>query len=403
LGLAPPLTNGRLRRVPPRRRLERARSAAYVLLSYTVATLWQERARFLSAILAVAFSATLVSVQWGVVLGIYACTSLPIDRSRADVWVGAPSVASVDAGLPISESHLTRLAGLPGVERTEPYILGHASWVRGDGTQESAAVIGSRLTDESLGASTDLTPGQQALLAEPGAVIVDEADQKRLGIRAAGDHVEVSGHRVRVVGFVHGAKGLSEPYLFCSLDTARLLCGLAPDQTTYLLARCRTPADAEAVTQRLSRYSDLSAHTSTAFSARTRRHWLFETPGGMATTFLGILALLVGAAVTRQTLYAATLASVREFALLRALGIRRWRIGLFVLCESLGVGVVGVLIALPLLFGLGEGAALVIGTPMLLPADLLAVILAATVLLTVLSGLATLRSLRLMDPLTLLR
>jgi putative ABC transport system permease protein len=366
-------------------------------------TLWQERARFLSAILAVAFSATLVSVQWGIVLGIYATTSLPIDHACADVWVGAPGVASVDAGLPITENHLSRLASLAGVERVEPYVLGHASWVRTDGIQEACLVIGSRLAEGSLGAVRQLTPAQRVRLAEPGAVVVDEADLKRLGIRGVGDRVEMSGKHVRVVGVVQGAKGLSAPYVFCSLDTARLLLGLPSDQTTYLLARCRTPADAERAVNRLGAYSDLSAYTSAAFSSRTRRHWLFDTPGGLATTFLAVLALVVGAIVTRQTLYAATLASVREFALLRALGIRRWRIGLFVVCESFGVGILGVLIALPLLFGLGHWAGVLIGTGLLLPWWLLSAILVITVFLAILSGLATLRSLRLMDPITLLR
>src|SRR5207248_646537 len=147
---------------------------------------------------------------------------------------------------------------------------------------------------------------QRARLAEPGAVVVDEANRKRLGIRGVGDRVEMSGKQVRVVGLVQGAKGLSAPYVFCSLDTARMLLGLPSDQTTYLLARCRTPADAERVVERLGPYSDLSAYTSAAFSSRTRQHWLFDTPGGLATTFLAVLALVVGAIVTRQTLYAAT-------------------------------------------------------------------------------------------------
>jgi putative ABC transport system permease protein len=402
LVFALPLPSASPSPVPPALRLERARSSVWLLGAYTLATLWQERARYLSAILAVAFSATLVSVQWGVVLGIYSSTSLPIDRARADVWVGAPAVASVDAGLPISETHLSRLAGLPGVEQVEPYILGHASWVRGDGTQEACLVIGSRLANGALGVIADLTPGQRARLAEPGAVVVDESECTRLGIAAVGEPVELSGHHVRVVGFVRGAKGLSAPYVFCSLDTARSLLGLVSDQTTYLLARCRTSADAQRVAERVGRYPDLSAYTRAAFSAQTRRHWLFGTPGGVATTFLAALALLVGAAVTRQTLYAATLASIREFALLRALGIPRWRIAVFVVCQAFGVGLVGVLLALPLLFLLGHAAAYLIGTPMLLPAGLLAAILAATVLLALLSGLATLRSLRLMEPITLL-
>ena len=59
------------------------------------------------------------------------------------------------------------------------------------------------------------------------------------------------GQRVRVVGLVHGLKSIGGPYIFCSIATARQLLRLRPDQTTYLLARCRTPEDARAVVQRL--------------------------------------------------------------------------------------------------------------------------------------------------------
>ena len=41
--------------------------------------------------------------------------------------------------------------------------------------------------------------------------------------------------------------------------------------------------------------------------------------------FTTLLGLLVGAAITSQSLFGATVASLREFAVLRAMGIPRWR------------------------------------------------------------------------------
>ena len=58
-----------------------------------------------------------------------------------------------------------------------------------------------------------------------------------------------AGQRVRVVGLVHGVKSLAGPYVFCSVGTARPLLHLLPDQTTYLLARCRHPEDVPVVVQ----------------------------------------------------------------------------------------------------------------------------------------------------------
>ncbi len=68
------------------------------LVAYTWAILWRERSRYLSAVLAVTFCAVLINLQWGMVLGIYAATSIPVDRTRADIWVGAPGLPSVDVG-----------------------------------------------------------------------------------------------------------------------------------------------------------------------------------------------------------------------------------------------------------------------------------------------------------------
>jgi len=378
-------------------------SGGRLLLTYTASFLWHERPRFLSAVLAVTFSAALIALQAGLVLGIYAGTSIPVDHTDADVWVGAPRVPSVDGGLGISENQLARVAGLPCVRRVEPLLLGYSSWVRPNGTREGCIVIGSRLADGSLGAVRELSAEQRVRLTEPGAVILDQSDAARLGVRTIGATAEVAGQRVRVVGLVNGLKGLSGPFIFCSLDTARQLVGVLPDQVTYLLVRCRQPEDALTVVEALRPHADLSVFTSTEFSRRTRLHWLTETPGGLATVLMAGLALLVGAVVTRQSLYAATIASVREYALLRALGIRRRRIATFVLGQSLGVGLAGVLLALPVIAALGEVMWLIVGVHPLLPWWLLGAFLIVTVGMAFLSGLATLRSLRLMDPVMLLR
>src|SRR5947207_4772028 len=98
-------------------------------MSYALTTLWHERQRFLSAILAVAFSALLIALQCGLLLGLFAITSLPVDRTTlADIWVTAPGVVSVDIGRPIRETYLGTVESYSGVERAEPFIQGFAYW-----------------------------------------------------------------------------------------------------------------------------------------------------------------------------------------------------------------------------------------------------------------------------------
>jgi putative ABC transport system permease protein len=350
----------------------------------------------------------LVASQSGLVLGILSYTSMPIDRSGAHLWVMNRDVETFLHSHPMREAWLLRLAGDPGVERVEVYLYGLASWHKpGQGSSDTCCVIGSRLEEGALGAVSDLTPAMRSALSEPGAVVVDRSDLGRLGLsRGVGEVAEVAGRRVRVVGLVKGFVSTTSPYVLCSLETARRLLPLfqeRPDLTMYLLARCRSPADASAVAARLRAwYPDMAAFTREDFSRRTRLYWLTQFKAGIAMGFTGVLALVVGLVVTSQTLYAAVAASLREYAVLEALGIPTWRMAALVLAQSFWIGLVGMALALPGAFGVA-GCAGWFDIRVLLPGWLLSTTAAATLATALFSGLAALRSLRLIEPTSLLR
>src|SRR5256885_6969808 len=97
-------------------------------MSYALSTLWYERQRYLPGVLAVAFSALLIALQCGLLLGLFSITSIPIDHTRADIWMGTPAVLSVDLGRPISSSYLARAASFPEVAECEVYVQGFSYW-----------------------------------------------------------------------------------------------------------------------------------------------------------------------------------------------------------------------------------------------------------------------------------
>src|SRR5438105_9801385 len=151
-------------------------------MSYALATLWHERQRYLPGVLAVAFSALLIALQCGLLLGLFSITSLPIDNNDAHLWMGATGVLSVDLGKPIPESYFSRLASQRGVKRTELYYQGFTYWSKPSGGQELCMIVGPNLDRDSLGAIRQLSPEMRDLLTEPDAIIVDESDLGRLGI-----------------------------------------------------------------------------------------------------------------------------------------------------------------------------------------------------------------------------
>jgi putative ABC transport system permease protein len=370
-------------------------------MSYALNTLWYERARFFPGVLAVAFSALLIALQCGLLLGLFSITSIPIDMAGAHIWVGYPDVSSVDLGRPIPEAWQSYLA-MPEVESVEPYIEGFGYWDKPSGGMELCLVIGTRLAPGSFSPIDQLTEDHRRLLAMPGAVVVDEGEFGRLGITKVGDTTEIVGKRVRVVGTVSGLRSLAGPYVFCSLETARGILRPPPGQVTFLLARCKDKQDAPRVVAQLQKYSyKLSAATAEDFSFHSRWHWLTKTKAGVALGLAAILGLMVGAVVTYQTLRSATVASLKEYAVLRALGIPRGRMMMMVLAQSFWVGLAGIVLAVPLIHLLAWVGN--IGAKVILPWWLWTGATSITMAVALLSGLLALRTLRNVEPVTLLR
>jgi putative ABC transport system permease protein len=375
-------------------------------MSYALQTLWHERSRYASGVLAVTFSAVLIALQCGLLLGLFKITSIPIDNTSADLWVGSTGVPSVDLGKPIPTWYLSRVAGTPGVTSVELYIGNFANFTKPIGGTELCFVLGSEIDPGAAGAATMLTREQLDALTLPDSIIVDQSDVKRLGLDTPDGKAKINGKEVRLVGTVKGLKSLAAPWVFCSLHTARHLLGfmLPPDHVTYLLARCESPERAKQVAAELkAEYpSDMCAFTAQEFSLKSREYWLLRTKAGVAIGYAALLGLVVGAVITAQTLYSATAANAKEFAILLALGIPRWRISRMVLAQSFWVGVVGIVLAYPTC-QLLRYAARQVGAEVDLRWEVLLGTAVVTVGMALASGVAALRSVRQIEPMSLLR
>jgi putative ABC transport system permease protein len=374
-------------------------------MSIALQTLWHERTRYASGVLAVTFSAVLIALQCGLLLGLFKITSIPIDNTSADVWVGSTKVMSVDLGRPIPESYLTRVAGREGIRSVESYVAAFASFAKPAGGTEMCFLLGSSLDSDAAGAAKVLSREQLDMLTMPNAIIVDESDLDRLGVLHE-KKAKINGKEVLVVGTVKGLMSLAAPWVFCSVHTARHLLGfmLPADHVTYYLAKCDSPARAgELAAELKAEYpDDMGVYTADQFSTGSRKYWLFRTKAGIAIGYAALLGLLVGAVITAQTLYSATAANAKEFAILLALGIPRWRISAMVLSQSFWVGIIGIALAYPVCLGLKYGARQV-GADVDLRWEVLAGTAVITVGMALVAGFFALRSVRQIEPMNLLR
>lgn len=356
----------------------------------------------MAGVLAVAFSAVLMAVQGGVLVGLVATVSAPVDDSPADIWIGAKHTPSADNGGPIDRRFRNRLHMHPGIERTDEYIQEFTRWWNPKAGTVLVILCGLNLNPNGIGPLSLLSPELQIALSEPGAVAIDREDKSKLGIEKAGEVAEIHGQHVRVVGFLDDMASMTGCYVFCSAPTARKLIHYRQDQTTYLLATVKDPSDRQSVIKDLRSLPDVDVFSKNEFSAKSRWYWILQTKSGLAVGFTAVLGLIVGAVVTSQTLYAATASMLRELAVLKSLGVPSWRMNFFVVEQSAVIGVIGLLLALPLSLA-AEYIGNTVGTKIQVAPALMGLTVIIILAMSLLSGAVALRSLSRVDPAELLR
>jgi len=375
---------------------------------FSIRILWRDGRRYSAAVIAVAFSHMLLVAQCGLILGVLGTGSYPIENARADIWIATPETAAIVHTRPIPESWLLRLAEQPEVVQVESVLMGMALWhMPNHGDAELCCLVAAELGESSLGIVRTIPPALRDQLTERGTVVVDEGSRQimHLGDARTG-FADVNGQRIKVVGTVRGAQAIDFSFVFCSQETARMIIPVYAaerEKIMFGLARCRTADDVPVVIERMrTLYPEIGIYPQGEFATRIKIYWLLRTKGGNILLCTVLIALIVGGVVTAQTLSGAILASLREYSVLDALGIARARLRQLVLAKAFCIGLIGLLLAQPLLLAM-KATLWWFDTPMVIvPASLLAGA-ALTLIMASASGVYALRSLDRVDPATLLR
>src|ERR1700723_1870555 len=77
------------------------------------------------------FAVLLMVVESGLFLEFSTTTSSLIDRSRPDLWIGAPKVSYLGQGSPFSTRKLYQVRAVAGVASAEKYFPRFAIWKHG--------------------------------------------------------------------------------------------------------------------------------------------------------------------------------------------------------------------------------------------------------------------------------
>lgn len=374
-------------------------------VSLARASLLYEWRRYLAAILAVAFSGLLVIVQLGLLIGMFATVSTLVDKASADLWVVDGKTQSFDMAREMPARIEFRLHGHPDVEAVQTITIGMGDWRTPAGGKVMATLVGFDVTDASLSLPNSFASAQRVALRQVGAVMVDEIDLGKFGVKV-GDVAEINGHSVTVVGTTTGMRATGVPNVLASKATVASLSSGAPSGgSSYFLLKVRDGVSVErtrAALQALSADDEFKVLTPQELSHMSQAYWVTESGVGVGFGFSAILALMVGIAITSQTLRGAILATIREYATLRALGVSVSALRRVVIEQSFWVGVAGLIVTAAItasVYALAVAASVAIGFPWW---SIIGTAL-FTLAVALLSGLLSLRPLYRTEPAELLR
>ncbi len=385
----------------------------------------------MAAVIALAFSGLLVLAQVGMFVGIGKGFTAQIDRARADIMVLGPGAKALFGGpsglprrmIPLVYSHpeVVQVAPLDGSGGRFQNILspeqqakeearakkGGKGKGKGGGSSRKSEFVNVTVIDAIPGyvtVPTDYTQSMLEALRRPYAVAVDETALKRLGVKK-GDRALYNGKTITIAVVTHGYPNIIQPTLVMSRDTLRMLGEADTGQRVGpLMVEIRDPARAEIVAAQLNKKADgkFRAWTRQELADANSGAMLDDQIIGIMLGFSAFLGLLIGVAITWQTLRGAIMANIKEFASLRALGVSMGDLRNIVMELSFWVGIVGVLAA-GLLTWLVTLLASAGGVPMYFPPVLVIIVAIFLVLIAIVSGFLSLGILKNSQPADLLR
>ncbi len=298
--------------------------------------------RTAAGVIGIAVAFLLVLALKAIFAGMEGRLTAYIDGSGADVIVaqqGVQTMHMTQSALPASA--VAAVARVSGVASATGIVY-KGAFVESVGDRSGiVAVVGG-------GPVPNLVAGRAPRMDE---IVLDRALADKLGV-SRGATVRLLGTPLRVSGEVTGTAAISGSLAFVARDTLQTTLH-APNVVSYVLVRRGAGVDATELARRIEkRLPRITASTRASFAASERR-----VVGDMSTDIVRgmiLVGFVIGVAVAGLVSYSQTLTQLRDYAVLRALGLSARRAVAVVLGRVGAMIAAGFALALSLLWLLAE-------------------------------------------------
>lgn len=363
----------------------------------------------LGLVFGVAFSTLLICQQMSIFFGLLGrASSVVNDVREANVWVMDPSVKTIDVPYPLRDTELPRVRGVEGVAWAVPFFKSTVQVRTRVGTLENAIMLG--IDDASLvGVPDAFVLGSVEDLAMPDAIAVNPAGFRLLFPGEEldlGRELELNDNRARIVAIVDAAPAFAANLtIYTRYSLATQYTNNGRNQLSFILAKSAEGEDPQDVADAIAARTGLKSVTSEQLRHESIMYVLSNT--GIPFSFGTVVGLgvLIGIAIVGLTFNQFVMENIKQYAALKAIGVRNTKLLAMTLGQAAFVGVVG--------YGLGLGVTAVFFSTVpkksdalrgfyLLPEVAIGVAIAAAVIVF-LSTILSMRRVLVVDPATVFR
>ena len=310
--------------------------------------LFEDRRRALLAVAGVSASMLLVLVLGGIFAGSMRQVTAYIRSSPADLFVSQSSVRTIHMSVSaLPPEVVDQVRAVDGVGWVEPLYY-TTSLVQVPDRRQATYVFGYETTTGRAGPRR-ITEGGAP---RSGEAIIDEVTADELGL-AIGNRVMVLGRRFTVSGLARGGTNIVNTIVYITAQDFRALRGPA---VAYVLVGAAPGVNSADLAESLgAAVPGVTIQSRSEFADQERR--IVRDMSADIMAIMTTVALLIGLAVVGLTLLALTLAKIREFGIVKALGASPWRLAVVVLVQASWLVALGIVVALVLAVGVASALA----------------------------------------------
>ncbi len=365
-----------------------------------------DRKRLAAALAGVSFGVMLMLFQLGIFKAFMEMVIRPIRAMKGELLIISRNYEYVYSAQRFPERRIYQALADEAVDEVFPVMLAFLNW-RNPVTGISRELVMFGIHPGKNPFTLPEIIAQQQVCANPEGLLFDEQSSDDYGpvaewFREKGAwHGEINEHRVQVQGlFAMGETLASSGHVVAGLETFLRVSELPQHQCNLGVVKLKPRASPEAVAARLAELlpPDVEVVTRSELERREQAYWTERTPVGFITVAGMLIAMVVGSVIVYQILYTDINDHLREYATLKAMGLRDLFFMGLVVQEAVILLLIGFVPGLAItaaLFHVAESSA---GMPTRLTWAGTATVFGLAAFMCVASGLLATRRLRLADP-----